>query len=63
MAIEAQTAPPASLPRDGATGHARRAWFVAGVASAVALIGGAALYVWVTRGGDILFDLAAVFCA
>lgn len=42
---------------------ARRPWLIAGLASIVALIGAAALFVWVTQGGNIAFDLAAIFCA
>jgi len=43
--------------------RARRTLVVAGLATVLTLVGAAALYVWVTQGGNILFDLAAVFCA
>lgn len=60
MTASAHASPGIERPR---MARARRALVIGGLATVLTLVGGAALYVWITKGGNILFDLAAVFCA
>jgi hypothetical protein len=63
MSIQAPVSPVSPACRSRAAERARHTLFITGVATVVALIGGAALYAWFARGGIIAFDLAAMFCA
>lgn len=37
-------------------------WLRLGLGAALALVGAVAIYLWVVRGGLILFDVSTVFC-